>query len=259
MFSLEPGSTSTNFPLLPSLNNTATPANVVATTSENSNSSEQEENNGIEMDSLALTTTTTRKFQPRSWKKPYKPLFPSEDSFAEYFPTGATCHTDQIRKFDGPSQEELEEHEREKQKLQNALGLQMQSLYGTTSSSRKKKEKDKHKKKFEEEEEDADEWTKPKNIMKTSKSANALVPLGSPQGSVGSVEDDAILQEVLEKEFQRKMKQQQERQEMAKRRKERKATKRQIGVIPWNLLDDIDGQEKRFESEKSYAEFYHRF
>lgn len=249
MFSLEPGSTSTStMPLLPSL----------ATVTQDSS----QEQLPSEADSLALATTATRRFQPRSWKKPYKPLFPTEDSFAEYFPTGETCHTDQVAKFDGPTQEELEEQEREKQKLQNALGLQMQSLYGTSSSSRKKKGKDKDRKKnaqeVEEEEDEANEWSIPKN-MKGTKSLNALVPLGSPQGSINSIDEDSILQEVLEREFQQKLKHQQERQEMAKRRKERKSTKRQIGVIPWNLLDAIDGHEKRFESEKTYAEFYHRF
>lgn len=51
-----------------------------------------------------------------------------------------------------------------------------------------------------------------------------------------------------------------EERQRIERRKQRHR-KRHVGaaVIPWNLLDELDGEKRKFESEKSYLEFYHKF
>jgi hypothetical protein len=50
-----------------------------------------------------------------------------------------------------------------------------------------------------------------------------------------------------------------ERQRVERRKKRHRERHVGAAVIPWNLLDELDGEKKRFESEKSYLEFYHKF
>lgn len=42
-------------------------------------------------------------------------------------------------------------------------------------------------------------------------------------------------------------------------RRERKKYNRKSAVIPWDLLDTLDGEKKRFEKEKLYVEFHKKF
>lgn len=44
-----------------------------------------------------------------------------------------------------------------------------------------------------------------------------------------------------------------------KERKEREAKRRNPAVIPWQLLDQLDGERKKFENEKAYIEFHQKF
>jgi hypothetical protein len=46
---------------------------------------------------------------------------------------------------------------------------------------------------------------------------------------------------------------------MTAKRRERKKDQRRVGVIPWEMLDELDGVRTRFDSEKSYVEFYKKF
>jgi hypothetical protein len=50
-----------------------------------------------------------------------------------------------------------------------------------------------------------------------------------------------------------------ERQRMERRKKRHRERHVGAAVIPWNLLDELDGEKRKFESEKSYLEFYHKF
>ena len=42
-------------------------------------------------------------------------------------------------------------------------------------------------------------------------------------------------------------------------RRERKKYNQKSAVIPWDLLDTLDGEKKRFEKEKLYVEFHRKF
>lgn len=51
-----------------------------------------------------------------------------------------------------------------------------------------------------------------------------------------------------------------EEKERIEKRKKR-VRERSVGAasIPWTLLDELDGEKKKFENEKNYLEFYHKF
>ncbi|RYH28850.1 hypothetical protein EON65_10615 [archaeon] len=57
---------------------------------------------------------------------------------------------------------------------------------------------------------------------------------------------------------ERRGKNKEERSQLASRRKEKKATKRRVGTIPWDLLDEIDGAKHKLEGEISFWEFNHK-
>lgn len=42
-------------------------------------------------------------------------------------------------------------------------------------------------------------------------------------------------------------------------RRTKKANQRRLGIIPWELLDEVDGMRHRFENEKRYVEFNKKF
>lgn len=42
-------------------------------------------------------------------------------------------------------------------------------------------------------------------------------------------------------------------------RRSKKANQRRLGIIPWELLDEVDGMRHRFENEKRYVEFNKKF
>jgi hypothetical protein len=52
---------------------------------------------------------------------------------------------------------------------------------------------------------------------------------------------------------------QRQRQERVEARRRRKASQRSGGSIPWALLDQLDGEKRRFESDVAYHELYHKF
>lgn len=47
--------------------------------------------------------------------------------------------------------------------------------------------------------------------------------------------------------------------QLHQRRREKKAQSRRTGIIPWELLDEVDGARFRFENEKSYVAFNKKF
>lgn len=49
------------------------------------------------------------------------------------------------------------------------------------------------------------------------------------------------------------------RKERAEARRLRKKAKWRPAAIPWNLLDELDGEKKRYENERTYMEFNHKF
>ena len=50
-----------------------------------------------------------------------------------------------------------------------------------------------------------------------------------------------------------------ERMKEVNKMNDRKKTIRRTGTIPWQLLDQLAGEQKRFENEKSYVEFNMKF
>lgn len=50
-----------------------------------------------------------------------------------------------------------------------------------------------------------------------------------------------------------------EKERLEKRKKRVRERSRGAASIPWTLLDELDGEKKKFENEKNYLEFYHKF
>lgn len=69
---------------------------------------------------------------------------------------------------------------------------------------------------------------------------------------------DTAMHAFLEQE-ERLLHQQLQRQQQANQRKQRKASVRRTAVIPWELLDRLDGERQRFENEKAYTEYNSKY
>jgi len=245
---LEPGSTSSNNTMM-----------------NNNNTNHDTDNDKAPMlstsQSLPSTSATTATFHPRSWKKPYKPLFPSEESFVDSFPAVQDYHEDQIKKFE--LAKAMREKEEAKKLAQRALGLEWEALYGPRTTSRSLSSS-------------VDDMMPPLTAATTFSSA-ATAKMKNNKSKISqkflsntwkdeddTVDppeelDDLMLEGILEKELQKKAKQEEEKERLLTKRKERTERRRRLGVIPWNMLDEIEGQEKRFENEKAYVEFYKKF
>jgi hypothetical protein len=50
-----------------------------------------------------------------------------------------------------------------------------------------------------------------------------------------------------------------EKDRAERRRKRTRVRHAGAATIPWSLLDELDGEKRKFEGEKSYLEFYHKF
>ena len=68
---------------------------------------------------------------------------------------------------------------------------------------------------------------------------------------------EAVAADRLEKLLARKNRRKEKRDRMAEYDKEHSGPRdgNRIGIIPWALLDDLDGEKMKFENEKKYAEF----
>ena len=87
--------------------------------------------------------------------------------------------------------------------------------------------------------------------MRKPKGFEKSYTLGSPSARLNSLRDAAAAE--------RKREIAREKIERAEKRRAAKAKKRLPPVtIPWNLLDALEGEKKKFENEKAYMEMHHK-
>jgi hypothetical protein len=100
--------------------------------------------------------------------------------------------------------------------------------------------------------------------VKNSKAAAAASVVMNAKRAAKEAELAALMRErELERivqDSERKSKEIKElKDSMAAKRKSRKEQSRRSGVIPWELLDALDGEKHKFQNEVSYVEVYKKF
>ena len=105
-----------------------------------------------------------------------------------------------------------------------------------------------------------------------SRRRSTVTEKASRKGEVGVADalaaaavDEAAAQDAFEQEeAERRAQRERERKErdteyQEKRKQRRRERKREAAVIPWALLDALDGEKQKFEKEKHYMEFAHKY
>ena len=93
---------------------------------------------------------------------------------------------------------------------------------------------------------------KVEDIQQPFKSASSLI--FAPRNSLEPINSDLKEAAIFDNSAAVRMK-----KRKSIERRERKKYNRKSAVIPWDLLDTLDGEKKRFEKEKLYVEFHKKF
>eukprot|EP00981_Chlorochromonas_danica_P001416 scaffold297_cov164-Ochromonas_danica.AAC.6 len=97
-------------------------------------------------------------------------------------------------------------------------------------------------------------------VKKLSHSLSALGVLKQPDPLLEMTRKVALEQQKQDREREEKLQNARElRRQQAAVRNKKKAGRRRVGAIPWDLLDEIDGATTRLEGEIAYVEQYHKF
>lgn len=97
-------------------------------------------------------------------------------------------------------------------------------------------------------------------VKKLSQSLTALGVLKQPDPLLEMTRKVALEQQQKDREREEKLQNTRElRRQQAEVRNKKKAGRRRVGAIPWDLLDEIDGATTRLEGEIAYVEQYHKF
>ena len=228
---------------------------------------------GSSQASESITGDSLRQTLSRYWKKPYQPALPTEQSFA-----AADFAKLDYQQIYGPvDEEEAAAKDKKRRKKAGQVGSSKKVAFSQSQSMTRLptlSEKDERR------ETQSTSTASPAFSLTggDSLASPSLLPSAASKKSsrlttkfselisaASSIQSDELLSPYQTEERQRAETLRVRREEHEKRRERKKdlqaslAGSSRVSVIPWELLDEVDGAKTKFENEKAYVEFYKKF